>query len=77
MVFKITDSRFLILINLIFCLFSYELALDSDAEEFGGHKRLEKNQSYQTYPEGYAGRMNHIPVYIPSRTVIVLKPKTN
>lgn len=42
-------------------LLSYKLALNSDDEEFGGHKRLDSNQIYQTYPEGYAGRRNHIP----------------
>ncbi|KAI6172263.1 1,4-alpha-glucan branching enzyme [Aphelenchoides besseyi] len=51
----------------------YRIALESDAEEFGGHNRLDHEQKYQTYPEGYAGRANHIPVYIPTRTVIVLE----
>ncbi|KAI6229881.1 1,4-alpha-glucan branching enzyme [Aphelenchoides fujianensis] len=51
----------------------YRLALDSDAAEFGGHSRLDHGQTYQTYPEGYAGRANHIPVYLPTRTAIVLE----
>jgi len=51
----------------------YKIALDSDAAEFGGHTRLDPNQEFHTYPEGYAGRSNHIAVYIPSRVVIVLE----
>jgi len=50
----------------------YKIVLDSDAEEFGGHKRLDHNTEFFTFPEGYAGRMNHMCVYIPSRVAIVL-----
>lgn len=61
----------------IFCFFNlnfrYKLALNSDDEKFGGHNRLNKNQEYQTYHEVYAGRANHILVYIPSRVAIVLE----
>lgn len=49
------------------------MLLDSDAEEFGGHKRLNPDQVFETYPEGYAGRRNHTAVYIPSRVAIVLE----
>ncbi len=48
-----------------FC--SYKMALNSDAPEFGGHNRLQTDQEYRTYPEGYAGRAHHMAVYIPSR----------
>uniref|UniRef100_A0A0N4Z3N2 1,4-alpha-glucan branching enzyme n=1 Tax=Parastrongyloides trichosuri TaxID=131310 RepID=A0A0N4Z3N2_PARTI len=51
----------------------YKLALNSDEPVFGGHNRLDMNQEYLTFPEGYAGRRNHICVYIPSRVGIVLK----
>ncbi|CAD5215229.1 unnamed protein product [Bursaphelenchus xylophilus] len=50
----------------------YKIVLDSDSEEFGGHNRLDHSQEFFTFPEGYAGRRNHICVYIPTRTVIVL-----
>jgi 1,4-alpha-glucan branching enzyme len=51
----------------------YKLALNSDDEQFGGQNRLDKEQVFHTFPEGYAGRRNHIAVYIPSRVVIVLE----
>lgn len=54
-------------------IFSYKIALNSDIAEFGGHSRLDANQEFHTYPEGYAGRANHIAVYIPSRVAIVLE----
>jgi 1,4-alpha-glucan branching enzyme len=71
------DCKFFQLIEFKTLLFSYQLALDSDSGQFGGHNRLDPKQTYQTYPEGYAGRANHIPVYIPSRTVIVLAKKAD
>jgi len=46
--------------------------LDSDAEEFGGHRRLDHNAEYFTYPYEYAGRRNHALVYIPNRMGFVL-----
>ncbi|VDN23465.1 unnamed protein product [Gongylonema pulchrum] len=45
----------------------------SDDPEFGGFSRLEKKQLYHTFPEGYAGRRNHLFVYIPCRVAIVLE----
>ncbi|KAK0054708.1 1 4-alpha-glucan-branching enzyme [Biomphalaria pfeifferi] len=51
---------------------TYETVLDSDAEEFCGHKRLDHNVKYHTFPEPWCNRANHIFVYIPSRTAIVL-----
>ncbi|KAM3719886.1 1,4-alpha-glucan-branching enzyme [Dirofilaria immitis] len=51
----------------------YALALNSDDSEFGGFNRLDKNQHYLTFPEGYSGRRNHLCVYIPSRVAIVLE----
>ncbi|BFZ15790.1 hypothetical protein BsWGS_18829 [Bradybaena similaris] len=51
---------------------TYKIVLDSDAEEFGGHKRLDHNVVYHTFPEPWSNRANHIYVYLPSRTAIVL-----
>jgi 1,4-alpha-glucan branching enzyme len=47
----------------------------SDSDTFGGQNRLNPTQEYHTFPEGYAGRANHLCVYIPSRVVIVLTKK--
>nr|CRZ24851.1 Bm5528 [Brugia malayi] len=51
----------------------YALALSTDDSEFGGFNRLDKNQHYFTFPEGYAGRRNHLCVYVPCRVAIVLE----
>ncbi|KAG5684753.1 hypothetical protein PVAND_013967 [Polypedilum vanderplanki] len=51
---------------------SYKIVLNSDAPEFGGFNRIDSSNVHQTFPEGYAGRRNHMCVYIPSRTAIVL-----
>ncbi|KAK0400907.1 hypothetical protein QR680_015512 [Steinernema hermaphroditum] len=50
----------------------YKMVLNSDATEFGGHNRLQDDQDHHSFPEGFAGRANHICVYIPTRTAIVL-----
>lgn len=53
----------------------YQIVLDSDEEQFGGHRRLDHSVSYFTFAEEYAGRSNHIMVYIPNRTALVLAPQ--
>lgn len=52
----------------------YKIVLDSDAEEFGGHKRLDPKTEFFTFPEPYAGRHNSMMVYLPCRTAFVLAP---
>lgn len=42
--------------------FRYKIVLDSDAEEFGGHKRLDHNTEFFTFPENYCGRQNSMHV---------------
>lgn len=49
----------------------YKVALDSDVEEFGGHKRLDAKAEYFTFPEPYAGRRNSMMIYIPSRVGLI------
>lgn len=49
----------------------YKIILDSDAEEFGGHKRLDHNTDFFTFPESYSGRRNSMMIYIPSRVGVV------
>uniref|UniRef100_A0A915DM76 Alpha-amylase/branching enzyme C-terminal all beta domain-containing protein n=1 Tax=Ditylenchus dipsaci TaxID=166011 RepID=A0A915DM76_9BILA len=51
----------------------YKMVLNSDDPKFGGHNRLDPNQTFHTFPEGYGGRGNHVSVYIPSRVAIVLE----
>lgn len=50
----------------------YKIVLDSDAGEFGGHKRIDHNTEFTTFAEGWDNRMNHMFVYIPSRVALVL-----
>lgn len=50
----------------------YQIVLNSDAAEFGGFDRIDMKSIPLTFPEPYAGRKNHICVYIPSRTCIAL-----
>lgn len=49
----------------------YKIVLDSDAEEFGGHRRLDHNSEFLTFNEGYANRRCHMCVYIPCRVALV------
>jgi len=39
---------------------SYKIVLDSDAGEFGGHKRIDHNTEFTTFAEGWDHRMNHM-----------------
>jgi 1,4-alpha-glucan branching enzyme len=49
---------------------SYRLVLDSDAEEFGGHARVQSDQTFFTQP---AGGGHLLRVYLPTRTALVLR----
>jgi 1,4-alpha-glucan branching enzyme len=53
----------------------YQMILDSDATEFGGHGRLIPNPEHTTLTSSSqsAGQAS-ISIYIPNRTVIVLQP---
>lgn len=50
----------------------YRVVLDTDAEEFGGHKRVDHSVVHSSFEEGYAGRRYSLDLYIPCRTAIVL-----
>ncbi|XP_064121951.1 1,4-alpha-glucan-branching enzyme-like [Macrobrachium nipponense] len=50
----------------------YKIVLDSDAEEFGGHKRLDHSVEFFTKQEDFNGRPNSLMIYIPSRVAVVL-----
>ncbi|ORY90097.1 glycoside hydrolase superfamily [Leucosporidium creatinivorum] len=51
----------------------YSIVLSSDDKEFGGHERLDKTVKHFTTPMEWNGRKNWLQVYIPSRTVQVLR----
>jgi len=50
----------------------YKIVLDSDAEEFGGHKRIDHSTDFFTQPEHWDNRENSLNVYIPSRVALLL-----
>ena len=50
----------------------YQIFLDSDAAEYGGHGRLDGNAEYFTSPGEFSGRSCSLQVYIPTRTCLVL-----
>ncbi|KAK6042147.1 alpha amylase, all-beta domain protein [Cooperia oncophora] len=54
---------------------NYKMVLNSDEERFGGHNRLQFGSEHHTFPEGWNGRRNHLCVYAPSRTCLVLRLK--
>jgi 1,4-alpha-glucan branching enzyme len=57
----------------------YQIVLNTDREEFGGHSRIEEVDSkgvphkYFTKPEPWDNRSNSLFVYIPSRSAIILQ----
>lgn len=52
----------------------YELLLDSDQGNFGGHHRLEIPQQFHSFAEDNVDKLR---VYLPNRTALVLKRKTD
>ncbi|XP_013380522.1 1,4-alpha-glucan-branching enzyme isoform X2 [Lingula anatina] len=50
----------------------YKMVLDSDSEEHGGHKRLDHNVDFYTFPEPWDNRSCSIMVYSPCRTGFIL-----
>ncbi|XP_050529799.1 1,4-alpha-glucan-branching enzyme [Daktulosphaira vitifoliae] len=51
---------------------SLKIVLNSDDSEFGGHCRIDNSIEYPTGNGQWNGRQNHIFLYLPSRTAIVL-----
>jgi len=52
---------------------NYDLVLDSDAPEYGGHGRLERNQRHHARPSGDDGaREPALSLYLPARSAQVL-----
>ncbi|CAO1383403.1 unnamed protein product [Diamesa tonsa] len=50
---------------------NYRIVLNSDEPDYAGFNRLDSKMQYKTFPEGYAGRRNHMVLYIPCRTAFV------
>ncbi len=51
----------------------YKMILDSDASEYGGHGRLQKDHSHFTFLKDSGGhKRNLLSLYLPTRTAIVL-----
>ena len=51
---------------------TYRVVLNTDAAAFGGHGRVDEAVAHATFPEEWAGRRNHMCLYIPCRTAQVL-----
>lgn len=49
---------------------SYRVALSTDSAEFGGQGRVDEALMYSAHP---AGDVNHLELYLPARTAVVLK----
>ncbi len=55
----------------------YKMILDSDAREYGGHGRLEKDQCHLTQLDKSGDhKRNLLSLYLPTRTAMVLCPET-
>jgi 1,4-alpha-glucan branching enzyme len=52
---------------------NYKYVLSTDAEEYGGFKRIDTVVHPQAFPEGYQGRQCKIELYLPCRTAFVLR----
>ena len=50
----------------------YRIVLDTDDEEFGGHKLIDHNTDFFTKNEVFNNRPCSLMVYIPCRVAIVL-----
>jgi len=51
---------------------SLKIVLNSDNAEYGGHNRIDNDITYTTTDGEWSGRKNHIYLYLPTRTGLVL-----
>lgn len=51
----------------------YEIMLDTDAAEYGGHSRMQAGVSFFTEPKAWDDRPNSMLIYAPCRAALVLK----
>lgn len=54
---------------------TYQVVLNTDREEFGGHNRIDENCEYVTSGLEWNNRRNFVEVYIPSRVALILAVK--
>lgn len=56
----------------------YQMVMDTDAPEYGGHGRLRRNQRHLTIPDEKGDAKSHVlSLYLPTRTALVLAPVDN
>ena len=56
----------------------YDLVLDSDSKDFGGHGRIKSPQNYiSMITKGDSNLKSYIQVYLPTRTAIVLRKRNS
>ena len=56
----------------------YQMVMDTDAPEYGGHGRLRRNQRHFTIPLKNGDAKSHaLSLYLPTRTALVLAPVDN
>jgi 1,4-alpha-glucan branching enzyme len=51
----------------------YQLLMNTDQPEYGGHDRIEPKQTYRSQVERSFGLKHKLMLYLPSRTGIVLE----
>ncbi|HSO19692.1 MAG TPA: alpha amylase C-terminal domain-containing protein, partial [Desulfosarcina sp.] len=56
---------------------AYRMVLDTDDRRFGGHGRLTPDQVHRTAADGSNPWGTRISLYLPSRTGIVLRPRSS
>lgn len=49
---------------------TYKVVLDSDAEQYYGHKRIDPTVQYFTVPEPWDNRRNNMHIYLPARVAL-------
>jgi 1,4-alpha-glucan branching enzyme len=52
----------------------YQMIMDTDAPEYGGHGRLSEGQCHFTLADKSKDRINRLSLYLPSRTAMILRP---
>jgi 1,4-alpha-glucan branching enzyme len=56
---------------------TYKIVLNTDAEDVGGHNRVDESTRFFTTPMHWNNRQNWTHIYVPCRTAIVLAPESS
>ena len=70
---KIFNIKIIHLIKKIIIYLRYQIVLDSDAEEFGGHRRLNHSTEFFTSTEQWDNRNNSLKVNFIFNRIILFK----